>query len=142
MEVKADNNKRNIEIGQYDNEQSYLQVFLHEYGHFIDFVSNKDISSDSELKEIYKIEYENFKKNTTSGDKMILEHIVCDEYCEPGTPVKECVAEANAVLNVGLTTSPNQLRTYYYQKYFPRTICKIEELISKTVENSTKNSSD
>ena len=125
---KANNDKFDIEIGKYNNELSYFNVFMHEYGHFIDNVSD-NISSNSELKTIYKAEFENFTNNVTSEDKNILSHIANDFVYKDGEPLKECVAEANAILTAGIETGPNQLRLYYFQKYFPRTICKIEELI-------------
>ena len=59
---KPNNNKFDIQIGKYDNELSYFNVFMHEYGHFIDNVSD-NISSNSELKTIYKAEFENFTNN-------------------------------------------------------------------------------
>jgi hypothetical protein len=125
---KPNNNKFDIQIGKYDNELSYFNVFMHEYGHFIDNVSN-NISSNPELKTIYKAEFEHFTNNVTSEDKNILSHIANDFVYKDGEPLKECVAEANAILTAGIETGPNQLRLYYFQKYFPRTICKIEELI-------------
>jgi len=130
---KANNDKFDIEIGKYDNELSYFNVFMHEYGHFIDNVSD-NISSNSELKTIYKAEFENFTNNVTSEDKNILSHIANDFVYKDGEPLKECVAEANAILTAGIETGPNQLRLYYYQKYFPRTICKIEELIFNAIK--------
>ena len=131
---KQNEDKFDIEIGKYDNDLSYFETFMHEYGHFIDNTSG-NIGSNPELKEIYKTEYENFIKNSTRKDREILEHIVNGFVYEDKVPLAECVAEANALLTAGVTTSPNQLRLFHYQKYFPRTICKIEELIFNATQN-------
>jgi len=131
---RSNEEKFDIEIGSYDDNLSYFNTFMHEYGHYIDNLSG-NIGNNIELKEIYKLEYENFVKNTTTKEQKILEHIVNEYYYNEDCNLSECVAETNALLNAGLTTAPGQLRLYYYQKYFPRTICKIEELIFNATQN-------
>lgn len=131
---KSNEKKFNIEIGSYDDNLSYFNIFMHEYGHYIDNLSG-NIGNNIELKEIYKLEYENFVENTTTKEQKILEHIVNEYYYNEDCNLSECVAETNALLNAGLTTAPNQLRLYYYQKYFPKTICKIEELIFNATQH-------
>ncbi|MCQ2739233.1 MAG: hypothetical protein MJ237_03275 [bacterium] len=121
--------KMDIEIGEYDNFQSYLNTFMHEYGHFIYDVSGNNIGNNVELKEIFKAEYENYLKNTTISDRKILEHIINEGCYESENGLSECTADTNAIMNAGVTTSPHQLRLYYLQKYFPKTILKIEKLI-------------
>ena len=114
----------------FTGKSEELAVFMHEFGHFLDTPENSDeygiISKDPELAKIYKQELENFKNNTTIKQQEYIDYFVGDNI-ENGRG--EAIAESAMLLSVPYSWQ----RSMYLQQYFPKTIAKISQMISQTV---------
>jgi len=129
--VDFEQEDREINIGKYDNystsEIEMLQnVFLHEFGHYVDSQietgTTDYISGNEELLEIFKQEYENFIKYTTSQQQNDINYLIHNKKTE-------LVAESNLLLNA--QEPAHAMRAMYLQQYFPRTIAKIYNEINE-----------
>lgn len=121
-----------IELGpqtQYSlSEAKELQViFLHEYGHTIDWLEgykNGIISNNKEIQKIYEEELTKFKQNSTSLQQSYLDHMISDGFGEG-------VGDTNSILYGDSTYGQYGLRMLLFQKDFPRTITAISKELQK-----------
>ncbi len=128
---------RSLTIGERSyakDDQELFMVFVHEYGHYLDtnVRTNElnNVSDNSELNEIYQEELKNFASTSTASQQEMISY-----FTDFSRADDERVAESNAIINNGIFDDVFAGRQYYLQKYFPKTIAKIAQLISE-MENS------
>lgn len=119
----------------FSGQDEQFSVYMHELGHFIDTEKNSSkfgiISQNPELKEIYRQELENFKKNSTVRQQEFVDYFIS------GNP-KNAKAETMAESTMILSTPYSSRRSLYLQQHFPRTIAKIAELTKDVLESDLK----
>lgn len=130
-----DREYRQLEIGNFDKatdpENSYLALFTHEYGHFLDLAEDEKgvISNNPDVIRIAKEEFKELLKNTTLEQQKYIMYFTDQlNLGAENSAGTEGVAEANALAN-SVASSVRNTRRFYYQMYFPRRIAKIMELI-------------
>ena len=119
----------------FSGQDEQFSVYMHELGHFIDTEKNSSkfgiISQNPELKEIYRQELENFKKNSTVRQQEFVDYFIS------GNP-KNAKAETMAESTMILSTPYSSRRSLYLQQHFPRTIAKIAELTESVLKSDSK----
>lgn len=124
--------------------EAFITIIIHELGHYID---NPDLSEDEkdilslneEFQKIYKEELQEFIKNHSSEEMLVICQFNGIGYRgkSPETQAKrsatETLAESNMITN---TNSKNwtSSRSYYLQRYFPRTIAFASKLINERIQ--------
>ncbi len=132
---------RHLTIGEHayiDEDMEVLYMpFMHEYGHYLDtnIKSNElnNISDNQETNEIFKQELESFFKDTSVTQQNMISYFT--DYVSADD---ERVAETNTIINNGVFDDAYAQRQYYFQKYFPKTIAKIAQLIAEMENASIK----
>ncbi len=125
-------NMRSIEFAS--NEKEVFGIFMHEFGHFLDTkLDSSDtgvLSEDSELIKTFREEFENYKQNSTTFDRKIVDHIL-QYYENPDVNLIETVAESSLLLYSEYTS----MRAYILQKNFPKTIARVAQLTEQMNTN-------
>ena len=145
-------NKKAIDIGNITKTDSdkelndaFITIITHELAHYIDnpdlSEDNKDIlSMNEEFLAVYKEELQAFYKNHSTEEQLIMLQFNGIGYMSksPETQIKrsasESFAESNMIRN---TNSKNwtSSRSYYLQRYFPKTIAFASKLIQERLQN-------
>lgn len=128
------------DINTCDNEY----IFLHELGHSKDMknydtttfktkdaTENTLISAQKDVLDTYGKEKELFNKNFSNSQREHIDYFMKSIGHSSGTngALKEALAEINALLNTFNTVERYSLRSEYLQRYFPRTIAKLAEIL-------------
>lgn len=127
----AGERKLNVATSDYsDDKYEIFGILAHEFGHFLDTEIDNEtfgiISQNPEFLAVYNEELENFKKASTTFQQEALDYFI-DNEGDKITSTAETVAEAHAALISKYTIR----RTYNLQKYFPKTIAKIAQLLNQ-----------
>ena len=136
-------NPKDHSINSGDN----MFVVLHEEGHAKDFqtLSMWDansvqtlISRDKNLKEIFESETKAFNEAFPDAQREHVDYFIntLNHYGGPAGGIQETVAEGNAILETPRSHEMLGLRTQYLQQYFPKTIAKLNELLSEDRERA------
>ena len=124
-----------------DNE---VFTLIHELGHMKDYNAKDRIANNTELNEIFKKEFEDFKKNQSNMEADAISYLTTSVYGVGG--LKEMVAETNAFLFSNNSSRIIEQRGQYLQQYFPKSFAKIAELLKtatpKETTETTETSSD
>ena len=125
--------------------EAFITILIHELGHYIDNPDLNDNNSDilslnEDLSKIYKEELEEFNKNSSTEEQRIMLQFneIGFKQKSKSTRNKRTLSEVFAESNmVSLTNSKSwtAARSYYLQRYFPRTIAKAQELLSSRIHN-------
>ena len=107
-----------------DNE---VFTLIHELGHMKDYNAKDRIANNTELNEIFKKEFEDFKKNQSNMEADAISYLTTSVYGVGG--LKEMVAETNAFLFSNNSSRIIEQRGQYLQQYFPKSFAKIAELL-------------
>lgn len=127
------------------NSGNDMFVVLHEEGHAKDFqtLSMWDsssiqtlISRNKDLKEIFENETKAFNDAFPDAQREHVDYFIntLSHYGGPAGGIQETVAESNAILETPRSNDLLGLRTQYLQQYFPKTIAKLNELLSEDRE--------
>lgn len=118
-------------------------ILVHELGHAKDMkqydttsFKTKDetekllISAKPEFLEVYTKEKELFNKNFATNQRENIDYFIhgTSKFSQSRS-VKETVAEINAILNSCNDVEKYSLRSEYLQRYFPKTISKLAEML-------------
>ena len=117
----------NVRIPEVPEEEfETIGILMHEFGHFLDTMSNSEnfgvISQNEDFVKIYKEEYANLMEKASFMEQEQVEYFTTDIGA-----MSELVAEANLIQ----TTEYSSSRAFYLQKFFPKTIAKAIELLNK-----------
>ena len=110
----------------YNNEETILPTFIHEFGHFIDLDSNGDfsvISGNEKIISTFNRELEAFRKNSSYLQQHDIAHLTDDG-------LTEMVAEINMLANGSFSKVFNN-RDLALQQHFPETFSLIVQLLDK-----------
>ena len=127
------------------NSGDDMFVVLHEEGHAKDFqtLSMWDsssiqtlISRNKDLKTIFESETKAFNQAFPDAQREHVDYFIntLSHYGGPSGGIQETVAESNAILETPRSNELLGLRSQYLQQYFPRTIAKLNELLSENRE--------
>ena len=127
------------------NSGDDMFVVLHEEGHAKDFqtLSMWDsssiqtlISRNEDLKAIFESETKAFNQAFPDAQREHVDYFIntLSHYGGPSGGIQETVAESNAILETPRSNELLGLRSQYLQQYFPRTIAKLNELLSENRE--------
>ena len=103
---------------------------MHECGHFKDLSDKPNfevISSNQELIETFRREFQAFKEDSTTTQQHAIQHLTRDG-------ITEIVAETNMLIN-GFSTEETNYRDFCLQQYFPETIAIITKLLDEDFES-------
>ena len=122
-----------LQIGNYENTvgetANMFATLTHELGHFLDLykTENANFADNPNLLEIYKREFEEFKKKTTSEQQKYIEYFT-SEAPFFFNPNYERIAETHSILYS--TEDPQMnMRRLYLAQYFPETMAAIMKLL-------------
>ncbi|MBR1943396.1 hypothetical protein IJ843_06640 [bacterium] len=128
------------DINTCDNEY----IFLHELGHAKDMKNydtttfkTKDategtlISAQKNVLDVYGKEKELFNKNFSNAQREHIDYFMntCGHSSGTNGAMKEALAEVNAILNTYNTVDRYSMRAEYLQRYFPKTIATLAEML-------------
>ena len=124
--------------------EAFITIIIHELGHYIDNPNlsedDKDIiSMNEEFLRIYNEELNEFAKNHSTEEQQIMLQFngIGYQSKSPETQVKrsaaETLAESNMITNTN-SKSWTSSRSYYLQRYFPRTIAFASRLIQERLQ--------
>ncbi len=127
------------------NSGDDMFVVLHEEGHAKDFqtLSMWDsssiqtlISRNEDLKAIFESETKAFNQAFPDAQREHVDYFIntLSHYGGSSGGIQETVAESNAILETPRSNELLGLRSQYLQQYFPRTIAKLNELLSENRE--------
>ncbi len=139
--IKSYYDPKNHSINSGDD----MFVVLHEEGHAKDFqtLSMWDsssiqtlISRNKDLKTIFESETKAFNQAFPDAQREHVDYFIntLSHYGGPSGGIQETVAESNAILETPRSNELLGLRSQYLQQYFPRTIAKLNELLSENRE--------
>ena len=124
--------------GELNN--SFMTILLHELGHYIDNTESgartTDVLSQNEdFIKIYKEELEEFNRNHTVEEQTFILQFNGIGYAgkSPEEQRTRTISEVFAESNMASSTNSKSwtaVRSYYLQRYFPRTIAKAQELLA------------
>ena len=108
---------------------------MHEFGHYIDgSILEAYISGNEDFIKCWEEEFENFKKNHTSQEQDMISYF-SGSGKDAATGREETVAETHMLLNTFSKGSTAE-RAYYLQRYFPKTVALVADLLSKTLKQT------
>ena len=112
-----------------------LSVLLHEWGHAKDDMAfseiNETINNDPKLRQIYEEERQAFRKNLGDSQQSFVGYFCADtHYLGKDNSIVEGIAETNTLLSTYPKNSSQNMRSLYWQQYFPRTIAYLSELLN------------
>ena len=112
-----------------------LSVLLHEWGHAKDELEfseiNETINNDPELRQIYEQERETFRKNLGDSQQSFVGYFCADShYLGKDNSIVEAIAETNTLLSSYPKNDTQNMRSLYWQQYFPRTIAYLSGLLN------------
>jgi len=124
--------------------EAFITIIIHELGHYIDNPNlsedDKDIiSMNEEFLRIYNEELNEFAKNHSTEEQQIMLQFngIGYQSKSPETQVKrsaaETLAESNMITNTN-SKSWTSSRSYYLQRYFPKTIAFASKLIQERLQ--------
>lgn len=119
---------------------SFMTILLHELGHFIDNTDSGELSSEflsqnEDMVKIYREELEEFNRHHTIEEQLIFYQFNGVGYAgkSPHAQFEATMTELFAESNMASSTNSKSWtasRSYYLQRYFPRTIAKAQELLA------------
>ena len=130
------------------NSGDDMFVVLHEEGHAKDFqtlnlldyihTESSMISRDEELKETFEKEKEAFNNAFPEAQREHIDYFIntLTHYSGRDGGLQETVAETNALLETPRSHEVLGLRSQYLQQYFPKTIAKLNVLLSEDRERA------
>lgn len=112
-----------------------LSVLLHEWGHAKDDMAfseiNETINNDPKLRQIYEEERQAFRKNLGDSQQSFVGYFCADtHYLGKDNSIVEGIAETNTLLSAYPKNSTQNIRSLYWQQYFPRTIAYLSGLLN------------
>ena len=119
-------------------------IVLHEEGHAKDFqtlnifnpidTEKSMISRDKELNEIFEQEKASFYQAFPDAQREHVDYFtnIITHYGGKMGGIQETVAETNAILETPRSHKDLGLRSQYLQQYFPKTIAKLNSLLSES----------
>ncbi len=126
------------------NSGDDMFVVLHEEGHAKDFqtlnifnpvdTEKSMISRDKELTEIFEKEKASFYQAFPDAQREHVDYFtnIITHYGGKMGGIQETVAESNAILETPRSHKDLGLRNQYLQQYFPKTIAKLNTLLSES----------
>ena len=130
------------------NSGDDMFVVLHEEGHakdfqtlnLLDYINTESsmISRDEELKETFEKEKEAFNNAFPEAQREHIDYFIntLTHYSGRDGGLQETVAETNALLETPRSHEVLGLRSQYLQQYFPKTIAKLNVLLSEDRERA------
>ena len=130
------------------NSGEDMFVVLHEEGHSKDFqtlnifdpvgTQKSMISRDKELTEIFDKEKKSFYEAFPDAQREHVDYFtnILTHYGGKMGGIQETVAESNAILETPRSHKDLGLRSQYLQQYFPKTIAKLNTLLSENRERA------
>ena len=113
-----------------DKDESLLYVYLHEFGHLLNFDFDTErfskISNNEDLINVFKKEYQAFIENS--------DYMIQNAVSYLTNSLDEVVAEVNMLLN-GVPDLLSAERISILQEYFPETIALIAKLLNQRIED-------
>ena len=107
-----------------------LASISHELGHAIDY--KHKISENKELVDIYNEEMKTFASEYTEPVQNIIEYFSHQGGGEYNTGLNEFIAETNMLMKTyGNDSEITKARAIFLVRYFPKTVSKIVEILSK-----------
>ena len=124
---------------------AFMTIIIHELGHYIDNPNlsedNNDIlSMNEDFLRIYREELEEFNRNHTSEEQMIMMQFNGIGYQNKSheTQLKRSASESFAEFNMLANTNSKSWtssRSYYLQRYFPKTLARAQELLNARIND-------
>lgn len=130
------------------NSGEDMFVVLHEEGHSKDFqtlnifdpiaTQKSMISRDKELTEIFDKEKKSFYEAFPDAQREHVDYFtnILTHYGGSMGGIQETVAESNAILETPRSHKDLGLRSQYLQQYFPKTIARLNTLLSENRERA------
>ena len=130
------------------NSGEDMFVVLHEEGHSKDFqtlnifdpiaTQKSMISRDKELTEIFDQEKKSFYEAFPDAQREHVDYFtnILTHYGGSMGGIQETVAESNAILETPRSHKDLGLRSQYLQQYFPKTIARLNTLLSENRERA------
>lgn len=135
-----------ITIAKCENElnNAFITILVHEVGHYINNPDlsddNKDIlSMNEDFLKVYRQELEDFKNNHSAEEQMFILQFNGIGYDKKSAETQlkrssdETFAESNMITNTN-SKSWTSARSYYLQRYFPRTIAFAQRLLQERIQ--------
>lgn len=112
-----------------------LSVLLHELGHAKDDLAfneiNETINNDPQLRQIYEEERKAFRENFGDAQQSFVGYFCADtHYLGKDNSIDEGIAETNTLLSTYPKNNIQNIRSLYWQQYFPRTIAYLSGLLN------------
>ena len=112
-----------------------LSVLLHEWGHAKDEMEfseiNEAINKDTKLRQIFEEERTALRENLGYAQQSYVSYFCADKhYLGKDNSIIEGVAETNTLLSTYPKNDTQNIRSMYWQQYFPRTIAYLSGLLN------------
>ena len=112
-----------------------LSVLLHEWGHAKDEMEfseiNEAINKDQKLRQIFEEERTALRENIGDAQQSFVDYFCADtHYLGKDNSIVEGIAETNSLLSTYPKNNTQDIRSLYWQQYFPRTIAYLSTLLN------------
>ena len=112
-----------------------LSVLLHEWGHAKDEMEfseiNEAINKDQKLRQIFEEERTVLRENIGDAQQSFIGYFCADKhYLGKDNSIVEGIAETNTLLSTYPKNNTQNIRSLYWQQYFPRTIAYLSGLLT------------
>ena len=108
---------------------------MHEWGHAKDEMEfseiNEAINKDTKLRQIFEEERTALRENLGYAQQSYVSYFCADKhYLGKDNSIIEGVAETNTLLSTYPKNDTQNIRSMYWQQYFPRTIAYLSGLLN------------
>lgn len=123
--------------------EAFITILIHELGHYIDNPDLSDencdiLSMDNEFKKIYEEELREFNNTHSTEEQNIIRQFNGIGFAGKTQETQEKRARSEVFAESNMISNTNSkewtsARSYYLQRYFPKTIAKAQELLSQRI---------